>query len=261
MGLTTMILCGGLGTRLREETEYRPKPMVEIGGRPILWHIMNLYAFHGHSEFVLCLGYKGDRIKDYFLNYEAHQSDFTIELGRSHAITYHDSHAQDGWKVTLADTGLMTQTGARVKRASRYVCGDRFLLTYGDGLANVDISALLAFHEQQGKLATVTGIVPISRFGELLTDGDRVVRFNEKPVAQTGLVSGGFFVFERGALDYLTDLEACVLEREPLERLAADGQLAVYRHRGFWQCMDTYRDVQQLNQLWDTGQPPWKVWE
>jgi glucose-1-phosphate cytidylyltransferase len=261
MGLTTMILCGGLGTRLREETEYRPKPMVEIGGRPILWHIMNLYAFHGHRDFVLCLGYKGDRIKDYFLNYEAHQFDFTIELGRSRSITYHDSHAEAGWRVTLAETGLMTQTGARIKRASRYVRGDRFLLTYGDGVSNVDITALLAFHRQHGKLATVTGIVPISRFGELLADGDSVVQFNEKARAQTGLVSGGFFVFERAALEYLTDEETCVLEREPLERLASDGQLAVYRHRGFWQCMDTYRDVQHLNQLWDKGQPPWKVWE
>jgi glucose-1-phosphate cytidylyltransferase len=261
MGLTTMILCGGLGTRLREETEYRPKAMVEIGGRPILWHIMNLYAFHGHRDFVLCLGYKGDRIKDYFLNYEAHQSDFTIELGRSRSITYHDSHAEAGWRVTLAETGLMTQSGARIKRASRYVCGDRFLLTYGDGVSNVDITALLAFHRQHGKLATVTGIVPISRFGELLADGDSVVKFNEKARAQDGLVSGGFFVFERAALEYLTDEETCVLERQPLERLASDGQLAVYRHRGFWQCMDTYRDVQHLNQLWDKGQPPWKVWE
>lgn len=254
-----MILCGGMGTRLREETERRPKPMVEIGGRPILWHIMNLFAAHGHREFVLCLGYKGSQIKDYFLNYEAHQSDFTVELGPHTTIAYHTAHPEAGWRVTLADTGLHTQTGARIKRAARYVDGDRFMMTYGDGLADIDVPALLRFHEAQGTLATVTGVRPSSRFGELIADGPRVREFSEKPRTHAGLINGGFFVFDRPALDYLSDDDGCVLEREPLERLAADGQLSVYHHEGFWQCMDTAKDLQQLNELWQSGRSPWQV--
>jgi glucose-1-phosphate cytidylyltransferase len=255
-----MILCGGMGTRLREETDRRPKPMVEIGGRPILWHIMNLYAFHGHRDFVLCLGYKGHQIKDYFLNYEAHQSDLTVELGRQKSVTYHNSHAEAGWRVTLAETGLQTQTGARVKRASRYIEGDRFLLTYGDGVSDLDINALVAFHDAHGTIGTVTGVRPSSRFGELLTEGERVVQFSEKPRTHSGLINGGFFVFDRRILDYLTDDEDCVLEREPLERLAADGQLSVYQHEGFWHCMDTAKDLEHLNGMWGSGRAPWKVW-
>jgi glucose-1-phosphate cytidylyltransferase len=258
--MQVMILCGGLGTRLREETELRPKPMVEVGGRPILWHIMKSYAAHGFTDFVICLGYKGDRIKEYFLNYEAMNNDFTVELGRRESIHFHHGHEEKGWRVTLVDTGHATSTGGRVKRASRYLTGDRFMLTYGDGVSNVDLERLLAFHTRQGTLATVTGVRPASRFGELLVSGDRVHQFSEKPQTHEGVVNGGFFVLERGALDYLTDDPGCVLEREPLERMAADGQLSVYRHDGFWQCMDTYRDYQLLNQLWESGGAEWKQW-
>jgi glucose-1-phosphate cytidylyltransferase len=255
-----MILCGGMGTRLREETEVRPKPMVEIGGRPILWHIMKSYAAHGFTDFIICLGYKGERIKEYFLNYEAMNNDFTVELGRRDSITFHAGHLEHGWRVTLVDTGYTTMTGARIKRASRYLTGDRFMLTYGDGVSNVDLRRLLAFHQQQGTLATVTGVRPASRFGELLLTGDRVRQFSEKPQTHEGVVNGGYFVFERGALDYLSEEPSCVLEREALERLASECQLSVYLHDGFWECMDTYRDLQQLNRLWDSGEAPWKQW-
>jgi glucose-1-phosphate cytidylyltransferase len=260
MSIQTMILCGGMGTRLREETEYRPKPMVEIGGRPILWHIMKCYASHGFSDFIVCLGYKGETIKEYFLNYEAMNNDFAVELGKPHPVEYFEAHSERGWRVTLADTGLQTMTGARIKRASRYLKGDRFMVTYGDGVSNVDLRALLAFHERAGTLATVTGVHPSSRFGELLVDGPRVAQFSEKPQTHEGLINGGFFVFERGVLDYLSDDAGCVLEREPLERLAGEGQLAVFRHQGFWQCMDTYRDYQILNTMWESGEAEWKRW-
>jgi glucose-1-phosphate cytidylyltransferase len=258
--IQTVILCGGIGTRLREETEYRPKPMVEIGGRPILWHIMKSYAVHGFTDFVICLGYKGNKIKEYFLNYEAMNNDFTVQLGRPESIEFHDAHGENGWRVTLVDTGHETMTGARVRRAARFITGDRFMLTYGDGVSSIDLRRLLAFHEQAGTVATVTGVHPSSRFGELLVDGSRVAQFSEKPQTHEGVINGGFFVFERKALDYLSDDASCVLEREPLERLAAEGQLSVYRHEGFWQCMDTYRDFQQLNQLWEAGEAAWKTW-
>jgi glucose-1-phosphate cytidylyltransferase len=258
--MQTLILCGGMGTRLREETEYRPKPMVEIGGRPILWHIMKCYAAHGFTDFVVCLGYKGEMIKEYFLNYEAMNNDFTVELGKPNAVAYYDAHGENGWRVTLADTGIDTMTGARIKRASRYVRGTRFMVTYGDGVSNVDLRSLVAFHDQSRTLATVTGVHPSSRFGELLVKGDRVEQFSEKPQTHEGIVNGGFFVLERKALDYLSDDPGCVLEREPLERLARDGQLSVYQHHGFWQCMDTYRDYQHLNHLWDSGDAAWKQW-
>jgi len=255
-----MILCGGMGTRLREETEYLPKPMVDIGGRPILWHIMKGYAAQGFTEFILCLGYKGDKIREYFLHYEAMHSDFTVELGRRDSIEIHDTHLEHGWKITLVDTGLETNTGGRVKRASRYLQGDRFLLTYGDGVCDVDFRALIRFHEQQRTIGTVTGVRPSSRFGELIAEAGRVQQFSEKPQMHEGLINGGFFVFERAMLDYLTADVNCVLEREPLERLAQDRQLSVFRHEGFWQCMDTYRDYQQLRQLWESGQAAWRTW-
>jgi glucose-1-phosphate cytidylyltransferase len=258
--MQTFILCGGMGTRLREETEHRPKAMVEIGGRPILWHIMKSYAAHGFTDFVVCLGYKGDMIKDYFLKYEAMNNDFTIELGKRNAIEYYDAHQENGWRVTLVDTGIHTMTGSRLKRASRYLTGDRFMVTYGDGVCDLDLRELVAFHRQSGTLATVTGVHPSSRFGELFVNGTRVTQFSEKPQTHEGLVNGGFFVFERGALDYLTADLDCILEREPLERLAADGQLSVWRHQGFWQCMDTYRDYQHLNNLWEAGHALWKKW-
>lgn len=253
-----MLLCGGLGTRLREETEYRPKPMVEVGGRPVLWHIMKLFAHHGLTDFVLCTGYRGQMIKEWFLNYEAWNSDFTITLGDHSSVRFHGSHLETGWEVTVTDTGLETQTGGRVKRAARYLTGDRFIVTYGDGLSDVDLGALLAFHAEHGKLATITTTRPLSRFGIVDLEPDRTVRrFREKPQGDEW-VSSGFFVFEREFLDYLD--EDCVLERAPLERLASEGQIAAYQHDGFWQPMDTYREFLMLEEMWDSGKAPWRVW-
>ena len=258
--IPTLILCGGFGTRLREETEYRPKPMVEIGGRPILWHIMKSYSVHGFTDFVLLIGYRGERIREYFLNYEAMHRDFTITLGQPKSLKFHNDQQDEAWRITIVDTGLHTMTGARVKRAASHIAGRRFMVTYGDGVADIDVRGLLRAHERSGRLATVTGVRPPSRFGELVVEGDRVAQFSEKPQMQEGFVNGGFFVFEPGALDYLSDDPGCVLEREPLERLTHDGQLTVFQHTGFWQCMDTYRDFQLLNQLWDSGKAPWRTW-
>ena len=255
------ILCGGLGTRLREETEFRPKPMVEIGGRPILWHIMKMYAHYGFSDFVLCLGYRGNIIKDYFLNYEAMNNDFTICLGQRSQIRYHGHHTEQGFNVTLAETGLETQTGGRVRRIRKYVDGDTFLLTYGDGLSDVNIPDLIRFHKSHGKLATVTSVSPISRFGMLELGGEgQVMRFAEKPTTE-GWMSTGFFVLEREIFDYLGAGDDCIFEREPLEHLATDGQLMAYRHDGFFYAMDTYREYQHLNDLWSRGIAPWKNWD
>jgi glucose-1-phosphate cytidylyltransferase len=257
-----MILCGGAGTRLRELTEVRPKPMVEVGGRPILWHIMKMYAGHGMSDFVLCLGYKGEVIKEYFLNYEAMNSDFTVELGAADGIQFHgEAHGERGWRVTLAETGEHAMTGARVARAARYLAeGETFALTYGDGVSDVDLTAGLEFHRRQGRLATLTGVRPPSRFGEVVHDGPLVRRFAEKPQVGQGLINGGFFFLERDFLRYLSADDACVLERAPLERCAADGQLAVFEHAGYWQCMDTLRDWESLQRQWEGGSAPWKVW-
>jgi glucose-1-phosphate cytidylyltransferase len=255
-----VLLCGGLGTRMREETEYRPKPMVEVGGRPLLWHIMKLYGAHGLRDFVCCLGYKGSTIKQYFLDYRAMGSDMTVDLATGQ-VDYERRDAED-WSVTLVDTGEASMTGARVKRVEHCLGdSDIFLCNYGDGLADVDISDLIAFHRSHGGLATVTGVHPPSRFGELVQAGDRVSRFAEKPRGGDGLISGGFFVFDRAVLDRLSPDPACVLEREPLEGLARDGELFVYRHDGFWQCADTVRDVELLRSLWDRGEAPWRVWD
>jgi glucose-1-phosphate cytidylyltransferase len=253
-----VILCGGLGTRLREETEFRPKPMVEIGGRPILWHIMKIYAHYGLRDFVLCLGYRGNVIKDYFLNYEAMNNDFTIELG-SQRIEYHGAHQEGGFRVMLAETGPQTMTGGRLKRIERFIADDIFLATYGDGVADLNVADLIAFHRAHGRLATVTTVHPTSRFGMLdLAASGAVAWFTEKPKAE-GWMSAGFFVFDRRVFDYLSGDE-CVLEREPLERLAAEGQLMGYRHPGCFFAMDTYREYEMLNRLWTSGDAPWKVW-
>lgn len=258
--MKVVILCGGVGTRLREETEFRPKPMVTIGGRPILWHIMKLYAHHGFTDFVLCLGYRGNMIKEHFLNYEAMNNDFTIELGRSNRIEYHGVHDEHNFRVTLVDTGLESQTGARVKRVEPYIDGDTFMVTYGDGVADVNIRKLLEFHRSHGRLATVTTVRPTSRFGILdIDDRGVVTRFAEKPTLE-GWVSTGFFVFQRKVLDYLSAEPSCALEREPMEQLAKTGELLSYRHQGFFYAMDTYREFQLLNDLWDAGRAPWKVW-
>jgi glucose-1-phosphate cytidylyltransferase len=258
--MKTVILCGGLGTRLREETEFRPKPMVDIGGRPILWHVMKLYAHYGFHEFILCLGYRGNMIKEYFLNYEAMNNDFTICLGRQSRIEYRDHHTEQNFRVTCADTGQDTMTGGRLKRVGKYLDGDDcFLLTYGDGVSNVNLADLLAFHQSHGRLATVTTFRPVSRFGILDIDpASSVQSFIEKPKSDAW-ASAGYFVFNRKVLDYV-DGDQCILEREPLERLAAESQLMAYHHEGFFFAMDTYREYQLLNDLWKSGQAPWKVW-
>jgi len=259
--MQVVILCGGLGTRLREETEFRPKPLVEVGGHPLLWHIMKLYAHHGFKDFVLCLGYRGNMIKEYFLNYEAMMGDFTITLGQRRQITYHGAHREQDFHVTLADTGPDTMTGGRIKRVEEYIAGDTFMCTYGDGVGDIDIAKLLDFHHSHKRLATLTAVRPQSRYGtlEFANSGPAVSHFNEKPTLD-GLISAGFFIFNRAVLDYL-DGDECVLEREPLDRLASDGQLMAYRHDGMWHGMDTYRDVLQMNDMWNNGTAGWKVWD
>ena len=260
--MKVVLLCGGLGTRLREETEYRPKPMVPIGGRPMLWHIMNRYAAYGFKDFILCLGYKGDMIKDYFLHYRTRTSDFTMTLGAdgNQAIVYHSPYHERDWSITFVETGEQVMTGARVKRVEAYLDGPEFMLTYGDGLADVDLTALLEFHRHQGRIGTLTSVQPgSSRFGELDLDGSQVSRFVEKPHQHDAYVNGGFFVFQREFLRLLRSEETCVLEQEPLQTLAQQGQLMAYRHPGYWQCMDTYRDYQQLNEIWNRGQAPWTI--
>ncbi len=250
-----VILCGGRGTRLVEETEYRPKPMVRIGDRPILTHIMDIYSAFGFKDFILTLGFKGEMIKDYFLNFDYYTNDFTIDLGEGKVITPHTRRHPD-WRITLADTGESTLTGGRIKRIEPYIEGETFMVTYGDGVADIDISRLLDRHREMGKIATVTGVRPMTRFGELEVADGLVAEFREKPQVKTGLINGGFFVFQREVFDYLTG--DCSLEKAPLERLARDGQLAIYPHEGFWHCMDTYRDMESLNGLWTSGRAPWK---
>ncbi|MBI5787778.1 MAG: glucose-1-phosphate cytidylyltransferase [Candidatus Schekmanbacteria bacterium] len=259
--MPVVILCGGRGTRLREETDFRPKPMIEIGSKPLLWHIMKIYAHYGYSDFVLCLGYKGEMIKDYFLNYEVLQSDFTIELGNRHNIRLHTPPHEHGWKITLAHTGLNAMTGARVKLIERYITSDLFMLTYGDGLANVDLTKLLEFHRSHGKIGTVTGVYPPSRFGELDINGNQVIKFSEKAPIFGGRINGGYFVFDRRIFSYITTDDNCIFEREPLTQLAADGELMIFTHDGFWQCMDTLRDMELLCQHWESGKAEWKLWK
>lgn len=253
--MKTVILCGGLGTRLREETEFRPKPMILIGGKPILWHIMKHYSSYGHKDFVLCLGYKGEMIKNYFLEYDLLHSDFTIRLGTKKITRHAVSHEESDWQLTMAETGLQTMTGGRIKRIQKYIEDATFMMTYGDGLSNVNLRELTKFHRERGKLATVTAVRPIARFGELSVNGDLAESFREKPQIESGWINGGFFVFQKKAFDYLDP--DCVLEQEPMERLARDKQLAVYKHTGYWRCMDTYRDFDALTHEWDSGSPGW----
>jgi glucose-1-phosphate cytidylyltransferase len=256
--MKVVILAGGAGTRLSEETSVRPKPMVEIGGKPMLWHIMKIYAHHGYTDFVICLGFKGYVIKEYFSNYFLHMSDVTIDL-TNNRVNVHHRHAEP-WSVTLVDTGVDSMTGGRVKRIAPYIGNERFMLTYGDGVADVDISALVRFHCGHGKLATVTSTQPGGRFGALsVGEGDRVVSFQEKPAGDGSWINGGFFVLEPQVFARIAS-DATIFERGPLEQLARDGELMAYRHAGFFQPMDTLRDKLHLEELWRSGQAPWKVW-
>ncbi len=256
--MKTVILAGGFGTRLQEETAVRPKPMVEIGGHPMLWHIMKIYSAYGFHEFVIALGYKGEVIKDYFLNYRYWTHDLSVNL-RTGDVTVHDGVA-DPWTVHLLDTGAAVDTGGRVKRAAAAIGHETFFLTYGDGVADIDLRKVLAFHRLHGRLATLTAVRPSGRFGHMSLDGDTVTDFEEKPEASEGLINGGFFVLEPGVAEYI-DGDGASFEHESLVRLARDGQLMAYRHEGFWQCMDTLRDVRLLESLWQSGQVPWNVWE
>ncbi|MCE5276570.1 MAG: glucose-1-phosphate cytidylyltransferase [Planctomycetaceae bacterium] len=252
------ILAGGVGSRLSEETEIKPKPMVEIGGQPILWHIMKHYARYGHRDFVVALGYKGECIKRYMAEYATLRSNLTVDLAAG-AISRHD-HTLPDWRVELIDTGKDTLTGGRIKRLAPYLGGETFMLTWGDGVSNVDLDALLAFHRSHGKLATVTAVRPVARFGHMDFEGDCVRFFSEKPQTAQGWINGAFFVLEPGVMDYI-DGDATQWEREPMERLAAEGQLMAYKHTGFWQCMDTLRETRLLQDLWSGGRAPWKTWE
>lgn len=259
--MKVVILCGGQGTRLREETEYKPKPMVEIGGKPILWHIMKLYAHFGYKEFILALGYKGNVIRDYFLNYHFYNCDFTVNLGNKEGTVSHNDHNEHDWKVTLVETGAESMTGHRVKQCGKYIDTDRFMLTYGDAVSNVNIDKLVAFNTAQGTMGTVTGVYPPSRFGDLETTGELVKKFREKEhlVSDDRIINGGFFVFRREFLDLIPDDPKCDLEKVPLDALVQKNELSVYRHKEFWQCMDTYRDYELLNKMWQVD-PVWKVW-
>lgn len=256
--MKAVILAGGLGSRLSEETDLRPKPMVEIGGKPILWHILKTYSHHGITDFIVCLGYRGYVIKEYFANYFLHRSDVTFDLRRN-AMEVHQTGSEP-WRVTLIDTGADTMTGGRVKRIAHYVGDEPFLMTYGDGVGDVDIRATIEFHRAHGKLATLTAMQPPGRFGQLkLDDTGQVHAFQEKPEGDGGWINGGFFVLEPGVFEFIAG-DSTLWEREPLEQLAAKGQLRAYRHRGFWLPMDTLRDKVQLETLWKTGHAPWKVW-
>ncbi len=257
-----VILCGGMGTRLREASEKLPKPLVDVGGKPILWHIMKTYSHYGFRRFVLCLGYKSDQIRRYFLDYREHQNDFTLSLRGDGGPRWHDEATMEDWEITFVDTGLLTGTGARVRRVAQYLDTDQFLLTYGDGIGSVDIPQLFETHLASGRIGTVTGVHPASRYGEMKIVDGQVAEFNEKPTLAAGWVSGGFFCFDRIFVEkYLDDDPSLLLEHRPLQQLASDGELTMFPHEGFWMGMDTFRDWTELNSMWDAGQASWKVWE
>ena len=258
--MKTVILCGGKGTRLKEETEFRPKALVMIGDKPIIWHIMKTYAHYGFNEFIICLGYKGHMLKEYFLNYQALNNDFTVSLGECNKISYHSEHEELDWTVTLVNTGDEALTGSRVKRIEKYVTEDSFMVTYGDGVGDVDIAQLVKKHKESGKIGVVTGVYASSRFAILDNEKGLVKSFKEKPYVQDEFVNGGFFVFKKDFFKYLSPEDDCCLERQPLEKLAADAQLVRYDHNGYWQCADTYRELEMLKHLWQTGKAQWKVW-
>jgi glucose-1-phosphate cytidylyltransferase len=255
--MKAVILAGGLGTRLAEETSVRPKPMVEIGGRPIIWHIMKIYAAHGVNEFIICLGYKGYLLKEYFINYFYHISDIRVDIANNTVEAL--EHAAEPWKVTLVDTGYDTMTGGRLKRVKKYLGDSDFYMTYGDGLADLDITALMRFHKQHGKLATVTSVTPPGRFGAMKVDDGKVSTFQEKPLGDGGKINGGFFVLSPGSLDFIAG-DDTVWERDPMHELVRQDQLMAYTHDGFWQPMDTLREKNLLEELWNSGRAPWKIW-
>lgn len=257
--MKVLILAGGFGTRLSEETSLRPKPMVEIGGKPILWHIMKIFGSQGFNDFIILLGYKGYFIKEYFMNYYLHQSDLTIDI-KSNSATFHQNSSEP-WKVTLLDTGIETMTGGRIKRVKPYLCDENFLLTYGDGVADIDLNSLLQFHQSTGAYVTMSSVQPEGRFGQIETDDTmKIMSFKEKPKGDNGWINGGFFVCNSKVLDYIED-DSVVFEHGPLEKLALEGKLYAYQHRGFWKCMDTLRDKVQLDELWQNKNAPWKIWK
>jgi len=258
--MKVVILAGGFGTRLGEETYLKPKPMVEIGDYPIIWHIMKIYSHYGYNEFVVCLGYKGYMIKEYFANYFLHNSDVTFDL-KTGKMVHHNSHSED-WRVTLVDTGLNTMTGGRIRRVKKFVGNETFMLTYGDGVSDVNINKLVEFHKSHGKYATLTAVQPPGKFGSLRVDSSNIVtKFTEKPAGDGAWINGGFFVLEPQIFDYIPNDDSVIWERKPLEDLARDGQLVAYKHYGFWKCMDILRDKKELNAMWNSGKAPWKVWK
>jgi glucose-1-phosphate cytidylyltransferase len=258
--MKVVILCGGKGVRLKEETETKPKPMIEIGGMPIIWHIMKIYSHFGFCEFILVLGYKKNLIKNFFLNYEVMSQDFTVELGNFDKIELHNKHKETGWRITLVDTGEDTLKGSRIKQVEKYINDETFMLTYGDGVADIDLTKLLSFHNSHKKIATVTAVRPPSRFGEIRVRKGKVISFSEKPQVSEGFINGGFFVFNRRIFDYLTEDVDCDLEKDALEKLATQGELMAYEHSLNWECMDTLRDMEHLNMLWKEEKAFWKVW-
>jgi glucose-1-phosphate cytidylyltransferase len=260
--MKVVILCGGRGTRLREETEYRPKPMVPVGGLPILWHIMKLYAYYGHKEFILCLGYKGDMIKDFFRNYQWHRCDITLSLGPEREMEFHDRLEEEDWRITLAETGLNSMTAYRIRQIRRFIPeGEDFLLTYGDGVSDINIEETIKTHRQFNKVCTISAVHPAGRFGHLVLEDDGTIKsFREKPQTESVFVNGGFMVCRHDLFDYLPDDPGMMFENKPIADITAAGQLHAYRHSGFWQPMDTYQEMTYLNQLWDEGRAPWKVW-
>lgn len=257
--MKVVLLAGGFGTRISEESQYKPKPMIEIGDMPILWHIMKTYSHYGFKEFIICAGYKQHVIKQWFADYFLHTSDITFDFSQGNQMIVHDAHSED-WKVTIVDTGLHTMTGGRLKRIRKYLGDEPFFMTYGDGVADVNIPAALQFHRSHGRLATMTAIRPESRYGIIDLQGDKVLSFREKSQQDVGWINGGFMVLDPKVLDYVAG-DHVMFEREPMEQLAADGELMCFRHDGFWQCMDTLRDKQKLDALWESGNAPWKIWD
>ena len=257
--MKVVILAGGFGTRLSEETELKPKPMIEIGGKPILWHIMKIYSYYGFNEFIICLGYKGYLIKEYFYNYYMHLSDVTIDLSTNTQL-FHNSQAEP-WRITLVDTGINTMTGGRIKAIQKYIGNETFMLTYGDGVSNIDINNLIEFHKKNRSYATLTAVQPSGRFGALEMEYNKVLSFKEKPKGDDNYINGGFFVLEPEIFNYIAKGAATVWEKEPLENLAKDNQLMAYPHNDYWQPMDTLRDKRELDKLWDTNTAPWKLWD